>query len=140
MAVFTEISDEDRNSIAAAQGMTSLPSVTGIADRDRSGVANLRLRHDDVLFSEIAGVLVSWANLPKGELYEQKARAVLAGYERVRHLIDAKSVEIPAFVLTSTARRYAGEKDKTRLLKAKVRAFESTTFVAAARQAECRPA
>ncbi|MBB5536032.1 hypothetical protein [Rhizobium giardinii] len=107
MAIFTEISDEDRNSVAAAYGMTSLSSMTGIADGDRSGVANFRLRHDDVLFSEIAGVLVSWADLPKGELHEQC---------------------------------YAGEKDKTRLLQAKVRAFESTTFAAAARQAECRPA
>ncbi|NEJ11325.1 homoserine kinase, partial [Rhizobium leguminosarum] len=35
MAVFTEISDEDRNSIAAAYGMTSLSSVIGIADGDR---------------------------------------------------------------------------------------------------------
>jgi len=140
MAVFTEISDEDRNSIAAAYGMTSLSSVTGIADGDRSSVANFRLRHDDVLFSEIAGILVSWANLPKGVLHEQKARAVLAGYERVGHLTAAESVAIPAFVLASTARRYAGEKHKTRLLQAKVRAFESTTFAAAARQAECRPA
>ena len=140
MAVFTEISDEDRNSIAAAYRMTSLSSVTGIADGDRSSVANFRLRHDDVLFSEIAGILVSWANLPNGELHEQKARAVLAGYESVRHLTDAESVAIPALVLASTARRYAGEKDKTRLLQAKVRAFESTTFAAAARQAECRPA
>jgi homoserine kinase type II len=139
MAVFTEISDEDRNSIAAAYGMTSLSSMTGIADGDRIGVANFRLRHDDVLFSEIAGVLVSWADLPKGELHEQKARAVLAGYESVRHLTDAESVAIPAFVLAS-ARRYAGEKNKTRLLQVKVRAFESTTFAAAARQAECRPA
>jgi homoserine kinase type II len=139
MAVFTEISDEDRNSIAAGYGMTSLSSMTGIADGDRSGVANFRLRHDDVLFSEIAGVLVSWADLPKGELHEQKARAVLAGYESVRHLTDAESVAIPAFVLAS-ARRYAGEKNKTRLLQVKVRAFESTTFAAAARQAECRPA
>jgi homoserine kinase type II len=139
MAVFTEISDEDRNSIAAGYGMTSLSSMTGIADGDRSGVANFRLRHDDVLFSEIAGVLVSWADLPKGELHEQKARAVLAGYESVRHLTDAESVAIPAFVLAS-ARRCAGEKNKTRLLQVKVRAFESTTFAAAARQAECRPA
>jgi homoserine kinase type II len=139
MAVFTEISDEDRNSIAAAYGMTSLSSV-GIADDDGSGVANFRLRHDDVLFSEIAGVLVSWADLPNGVLHEQKARAVLAGYERVRHLSDSESVAIPAFVLASSARRYAGGKHKTRLLQAKVRAFKSTTFAAAARQAECRPA
>lgn len=35
MAVFTELSDEDRISITAAYGMTSLSSVIGIADGDR---------------------------------------------------------------------------------------------------------
>ncbi|WP_114948729.1 phosphotransferase [Microvirga calopogonii] len=35
MAVFTELSDEDRDSITAAYGMSSLSSVIGIADGDR---------------------------------------------------------------------------------------------------------
>lgn len=51
---------------------------------------NFRLRHDDVLISEIADVLISWASQPAGELDEQKARAILAGYESVRQLTEAE--------------------------------------------------
>jgi homoserine kinase type II len=93
-----------------------------------------------VLISEIADVLVGWASLPTGELDEKKHQAILAGYKSVRLLTEAETAALPAFVLASAARRYAAEKDKTRLLQAAVRAFESTRFGAAARQAECDPA
>ncbi|ARM91009.1 homoserine kinase type II [Rhizobium leguminosarum] len=269
MAVFTEISDEDRNSIAAAYGMTSLSSVIGIADGDRettylfrtadgefivtlfengaepldlerafatmemlnnsgipcpkptrtndgnatfqaagrlvaivsfvsgsstndptlgkcvslgrvmarihvilqggqkrfldelptgalhgalvrsnvfflgdevSGVINFRLRHDDVLISEIADVLVGWTSLPSGALEEQKAQAILAGYESVRLLTEAETAALPAFVLASAASRYARANDKTYLLDAAIRAFESVRFGAVVGKTEPSPA
>ncbi|WP_376743957.1 phosphotransferase [Ensifer canadensis] len=117
-----------------------IPSNVFFLGDDVSGVINFRLRHDDVLISEIAEVLVGWASLLTGELDEEKASAIRAGYESVRLLTEAETTALPAFVLASAARRYAGEKDKTSLLQTAVRAFESTGFGAEARQAECRPA
>ncbi|EJC71658.1 putative homoserine kinase type II (protein kinase fold) [Rhizobium leguminosarum bv. trifolii WSM2012] len=117
-----------------------IPSNVFFLGDDVSGVINFRLRHDDVLISEIADVLVGWASLPTGELDKQKHRGILAGYESVRLLTEAEMTALPAFVLASAARRYAGEKDKARLLQATVRAFESTQLGAAGRQAEHSPA
>ncbi|XKM37713.1 phosphotransferase (plasmid) [Rhizobium ruizarguesonis] len=117
-----------------------IPSNVFFLGEDVSGVINFRLRHDDVLVSEIADVLVSWASRPTGELDEQKARAVLAGYESVRLLTKAETAALPAFVLSSAARRYASEKDKICLFDVAVRAFESAEFSAVARQTEPRRA
>ncbi|MBB4292380.1 homoserine kinase type II [Rhizobium leguminosarum] len=91
------------------------------------GVINFRLRHDDALVSEIADVLVGWASRPSGELDEQKARAVMIGYQSVRILTSVEKAALPGFVLASAARRYASEKDKTCLLESAVRAYESVT-------------
>ena len=43
MAVFTELSDEDRQSITAAYGFTSLSSVIGIADGDEPPIDRFAL-------------------------------------------------------------------------------------------------
>ncbi|CAN7714194.1 phosphotransferase [Phyllobacterium sp. LjRoot231] len=98
---------------------------------DVSGVINFRLRHDDVLICEIADVLVGWASRPNGEFDDQKARAILAGYQSVKVLTTAEMAALPAFVVASAARRYATEKDKTCLLQAAVRAYDSMCFTVA---------
>ncbi|MBY5385260.1 MULTISPECIES: homoserine kinase [Rhizobium] len=115
-----------------------VPSNVFFLGENVSGVINFRLRHDDVLISEIADVLISWASQPAGELDEQKARAILAGYESVRQLTEAEKKALPAFVLASAARHYASKEDKIYMLEAAVRAFESSGFGPVARQPACR--
>ncbi len=115
-----------------------VPSNVFFLGDDVSGVINFRLRHDDVLISEVADVLVGWTSRANGELDEQKARAILAGYESVRLLTEAETAALPAFVLASAARRYANEKDKTWHLEAAVRAYESAGLRPIARRTEPR--
>ncbi|AUW47232.1 phosphotransferase [Rhizobium leguminosarum] len=117
-----------------------IPSNIFFLGEDVSGVINFRLRHDDVLISEIADVLVGWTSLPSGALEEQKARAILAGYESVRLLTEAETAALPAFVLASAASRYARANDKTYLLDAAIRAFESVRFGAVVGKTEPSPA
>lgn len=104
-----------------------VPSNVFFLGDEVSGVINFRLRHDDALVSEIADVLVGWASRPDGELDEQKARAILSGYQSVRVLTNAEQAALPGFVLASAARRYASEMEQTCLLETALRAFESAT-------------
>lgn len=90
-----------------------------------SGVINFRLRHDDVLVSEIADVIVGWVSQPNGELDQYKTSAILAGYQSVRRLTDAEKAALPGFVLASAARRYASDRNKSRLLGAAILAYDS---------------
>ncbi|MDG4889883.1 MULTISPECIES: phosphotransferase [unclassified Mesorhizobium] len=90
-----------------------------------SGVINFRLRHDDVLVSEIADVLVGWASQPNGELDRNKTSAILAGYQSVRTLMDTEKAALPGFVLASAARRYASDHNKSRLPGAAILAYGS---------------
>lgn len=73
-----------------------------------SGVINFRLRHDDVLVSELADILVRWTSRPNGELDPIKAGAVLTGYQGERMLTAAEKAALPGFVLASAARLHAG--------------------------------
>lgn len=49
MAVFTELSDGDRDAIASAYGITSLLSVIGIADGDRETTYLFRSKENDLI-------------------------------------------------------------------------------------------
>ncbi|MFB9981332.1 phosphotransferase [Mesorhizobium kowhaii] len=90
-----------------------------------SGVINFRLRHDDILISEIADVLVGWTSQPNGALDDQKSGAILAGYQSVRRLTGTEKGALPGFVLASAARRYASDKNRTRLPEAAILAYDS---------------
>jgi homoserine kinase type II len=92
-----------------------------------SGVINFRLRHDDVLVSEIADVLVRWTSLPSGELDRPRARAILSGYQSVRTLTATESTALSGFVLASAARRRASSPDSSGLPEAAVLAHHSVT-------------
>lgn len=92
-----------------------------------SGVINFRLRHDDVLVSEIAEVLVRWTSRPDGELDPLKARAVLTGHQSIRTLALAEKAALPGFVLGAAARRYASGPAKAGLPEVAVLAYQSVT-------------
>jgi len=94
---------------------------------DVSGIINFRLRHDDVLISEVADVLVGWTSKLTGELDTERARALLHGYQDIRKLTSAEREALPGFVMASAARRYASERDRTCLPGSAVLAYESTT-------------
>ncbi|QFI69124.1 phosphotransferase [Sinorhizobium alkalisoli] len=92
-----------------------------------SGVINFRLRHDDVLVSEVADVLVGWAGETNGELNEERARALLQGYEEIRSLSGAEKEALPGLIMASTSRRFASQKERTFLPEVAVVAYRSVT-------------
>ncbi|WP_085034345.1 phosphotransferase [Ensifer aridi] len=92
-----------------------------------SGIINFRLRHDDVLVSEVADVLVGWAGETNGELNKERARAVLQGYEEVRSLSGAEKGALPGFVMTSTSKRFASQRERPLLPEIAVVAYWSLT-------------
>lgn len=91
------------------------------------GVINFRPRHDDVLVSEVADVLVGWAGETNGELNKERARALLQGYEEVRGLTAAEKEALPGLMMASTAKRLAGQKDRVFLPEIAVIAYRSIT-------------
>jgi homoserine kinase type II len=92
-----------------------------------SGVINFRLRHDDVLVSEIADVLVAWAGEASGELNKERARALLRGYEKVRLLTGPEKDALPGFIMASTSKRFASLKERTLLPDIAVVAYRSVS-------------
>lgn len=108
-------------------------SVHGALTRDNvfflndtvGGIINFRLRHDDVLVSELADVLVGWTLDESGKVKEEQARSVLNGYISVRNLTAAESDALPGFVLASAAKYYAGRKTAGRLPQLAIAAYES---------------
>jgi homoserine kinase type II len=117
------------------RAMTGLPtgSVHGALDHqnvfflgeDVSGIINFRLRHDDVLISEVADVLVGWASQTTGALDTERARALLQGYQEIRKLTKAEREALPGFVMASAARRYASVTDRTCLPGIAMLAYKS---------------
>ncbi|MBM2712899.1 phosphotransferase [Mesorhizobium caraganae] len=108
----------------AVHGALDCQNVFFLGD-EVSGVINFRLRHDDVLVSEIADVLVGWASRANGELDPSKTGAILAGYQSVRKLADSEKAALPGFVLASAAKRYANGGAKTNLPGAALLAYDS---------------
>ncbi|MGO8455218.1 phosphotransferase [Rhizobium ruizarguesonis] len=94
---------------------------------DVSGIINFRLRHDDAFVSEIADVLVGWVAEPGGELNKDRARALLQGYEEVRQLSGPEKEALPGFIMASTARRFASQKERSFLPETAVLAYRSAT-------------
>jgi homoserine kinase type II len=92
-----------------------------------SGVINFRLRHDDLLVSEIADVLVAWTGEPNGELNKVRARAILQGYGEVRDLSGDEIKALPAFVMAATSKRFACRKQESGLPEAAMMAYRSVT-------------
>ncbi|WP_105373342.1 phosphotransferase [Neorhizobium huautlense] len=90
-----------------------------------SGVINFRLRHDDVLVSEVADALVSWTGLATGKLDKSRAGALLRGYQEVRQLSEAEMQALPAFVMASVSRRFAGKNGKTGVPEIALAAYET---------------
>ncbi|MFW8641951.1 phosphotransferase [Rhizobium beringeri] len=68
------------------------------------GVINFRLRHEDYLVSEIAGVLVNWALGSDGGVDPVRGQALLRGYQTERVLTAAEKDALSGFVLASAAR------------------------------------
>lgn len=94
---------------------------------DVGGVINFRLRHDDVLISEVADVLVDWTIRENGELDRLKASSLLTGYQSVRRLSDAERSALPGFVMASSARRYASRVENACLPTVAMLTFSSVT-------------
>ncbi|ASY57768.1 homoserine kinase [Sinorhizobium sp. CCBAU 05631] len=92
-----------------------------------SGVINFRLRHDDTLLSEVADVIVGWAGESNGELNKERARALLQGYEEVRRLTGVEKEALPGFIMASTSKRLASQKEKTFLPEIAMVAYRSVT-------------
>lgn len=92
-----------------------------------SGVINFRLRHEDALVSELADVLVEWAIETDGSLHNERARALLQGYQKVRRLTDAEKSALPGFVMASTAKRLASKNEGELLPNVAVLAYRSLT-------------
>jgi len=92
-----------------------------------SGVINFRLRHDDLLISEIADVLVAWTGEPNGQLNKVCARAILQGYGEVRKLSGDEIEALPALVMAATSKRFACQKQKSGLPEAAMMAYRSVT-------------
>lgn len=92
-----------------------------------SGVINFRLRHEDVLISEIADVLVGWTLDLQGGIDTDRARAILRGYQTVRTLTTIEKIALPGFVLASAARHYAGGEERDHLLEPAIAAYKSMT-------------
>lgn len=92
---------------------------------DVSGVINFRLRHDDILISEIADVLVAWTSSNSGDLESAKAGAVLRGYEAIRNLSPSERAALPGFVFASAAKYYASRVKSDRTVELATAAYES---------------
>ncbi|UWU25915.1 phosphotransferase (plasmid) [Rhizobium sp. CB3060] len=92
-----------------------------------SGVINFRLRHEDVLISEIADVLIRWTLNLTGQIDPDLAGAILRGYQAVRTLTAIEKTALPGFVLASAARHYAGGDERHHLLEPAIAAYKSMT-------------
>ncbi|WP_064684983.1 phosphotransferase [Rhizobium bangladeshense] len=92
-----------------------------------SGVINFRLRHEDAFVSELADVLVGWAGETNGELNDERARALLQGYQQVRCLTNAEKQALPGFIMASTSKRFASRKERALLPEIAVLAYRSVT-------------
>ena len=92
-----------------------------------SGVINFRLRHDDVLVSEVADVLVGWAGEINGELNKDRARSLLQGYEEIRKLTGAEKEALPGFIMASTSKRFASQQERAFLPEIAVVAYRAVT-------------
>ncbi|ACP22158.1 homoserine kinase (plasmid) [Sinorhizobium fredii NGR234] len=77
---------------------------------DVSGVINFRLRHET-----------------NGELNKERARALLQGYEEVRGLTGAEREALPGFIMASTSKRFASQKERAFLPEIAVVAYRSVT-------------
>ncbi|WP_105439341.1 phosphotransferase [Neorhizobium sp. T25_13] len=110
----------------AVHGALAQQNVFFIGDQV-SGVINFRLRHDGVLVSEIADVLVGWTGEPNGELNKERAYALLRGYKEVRPLTDAEQEALPGFIMASTAKHFASRKKTAFLPEIAVLAYLSVT-------------
>jgi homoserine kinase type II len=99
---------------AASAGLPRGP-IHGALTRDNvfflgsavSGVINFRLRHDDVLVFELARILVHWTMGGDGRLNDDRAKALLGGYERVRSLSVGERQALPAFIMAASAALFA---------------------------------
>ncbi len=92
-----------------------------------SGIINFRLRHDDILISEVAEVLVNWTSDATGKLDKDRASAILRGYNDVRELTQDETKALPGFVMASASRLHASKKDRSLLPEIAVIAYESIT-------------
>ncbi|MCV9999342.1 phosphotransferase [Pararhizobium sp. YC-54] len=92
-----------------------------------SGVINFRLRHEDVMISEIADVLIGWTLNLEGIIDADLAKAILRGYQAVRTLTAIETTALPGFVLASAARHYASGEEREDLLGPAIAAYKSMT-------------
>lgn len=96
-------------------------------NHDVSGVINFRLRHDDILISELADVLIGWTSTASGELDHEMADSILRGYQEVRKLTSSEIEAFPSFVLASATKYYAVRKAKDRTSELAMTAYKSFT-------------
>ncbi|KAA3521032.1 kinase [Agrobacterium tumefaciens] len=104
---------------------TGLPmgSVHGALTKDNvffvdskvSGVINFRLRHDAILISELADMLVHWSVGADGKLHGPLAEGILTGFESIRTLSVGEKHALPAFVMAAAAAYFANKGDLVNL-------------------------
>ncbi|TGR65714.1 homoserine kinase [bacterium M00.F.Ca.ET.194.01.1.1] len=120
-----------RNSKRALPDLPS-GSIHGALDQENvfflgDDVINFRLRHEDVLVSEVADVIVGCTMSEDGSLDFNLAKALLRGYRAVRELSAVERLALPGYVLASAARFFARDDRRDHLLDLASSAHRSIT-------------
>lgn len=80
-------------------------------DNAVSGVINFRLRHDAILVSELAELLIQWSMDDDGQLSRPLSKALVSGFESMRPLSEGERQALPALVMASAAAYLADRND-----------------------------